>query len=159
MKKPLIYSSIIILIITIIGIIIFLSVHNTPKYNYLMLQSTYTASEEDPRPGADIQGIEINIKGLKFYPVQIVNHKNMDILLDEPENNIKNSSYISLGNKNETIILKTKIDLKDPNLRSITVYEYSLGDLKEAYNIYISHSEKGPWEYLMSGAGAMIYTP
>lgn len=160
-KKLFVYLGIIILILIFASLIIFLSIRKSSPYYYLMLQSTYTAASNDSSPGADLQGVEIDIKGLNFYPDKIVDTSvgQADILLDNPDNNINNASYVSLGDKNGYIILQTKVDLKDPNLNSITVYEYTLGSLNEAYNIYISSSKKGPWEFLKSGAGTTIYRP
>lgn len=160
-KKIFVYAGISLLILAVMSVIIFLSTRNSSQYRYLMLQSTYTAASNDISPGADIQGIEINIKGLKFYPSKIIDSTvgKADILLNNPDNNITNASYASLGSKSDHIILKTNVDLKDPNLKSITVYEYTLGSLNEAYNIYISKNKYGPWELLKSGAGTTIYTP
>lgn len=161
-KKIYIYAGIAVLILAVIGVIIFyLTKKDSAQYHYLMLQSTYAAATSDLHPGADIQGVEINIQGLKFYPDKIINSSvsDADILLDNPDSNITNANYVSLGTQSEYIILNTKADLKDPNLRSITVYEYTLGSLNEAYNIYIGNAKKGPWEFLKSGAGSTIYTP
>ena len=154
----------------IAGFIVFSLKNNASRYQYIKIISQYTASSNDKSPGPDIESIEIKLNNLTYYSESIAatsenfskqannNYKDADKLLGAPitENN---TDYVSLGSINNYVVVKTDIDLKDPNIDAITINEISADTLAEAYDVFIGTSKKGPWDYAgrFAGTASIIF--
>jgi hypothetical protein len=134
------------------------------QYHFIKIVSVAASSTSDTSPGPDIESMQIKVQNLSFFAEKVAstsknfsdqknnNHKDPGQALGAPSN-IENPGYTSLGNKDNYIVFEVKPNLQDPNLTSLTINEISANNIKEQYDLFISTTKNGPWDYLGRQAG------
>lgn len=134
------------------------------QYHFIKVVSVTASSPSDTSPGPDIESMQINVQNLTFFAEKVAttsknfsdqknnNHKDPEQALGIPSDGA-NPDYVSLGNKDNYIVFEIKPNLQDPNLTSLTINEISASNIKEPYDVFISTSKNGPWDYLGRQAG------
>ncbi|MFA6027802.1 MAG: hypothetical protein WC752_02650 [Patescibacteria group bacterium] len=154
-----------ILALLLIGLLIgwyFKTIGN--EYRYIKLMSLYVPSPMDESPGADLESIVVTDNGNSYYAQKVVSTS--DDFNKQPYNKNKDSykmigapgndaDYVSLGEKGNYIVIKTKVNLKDKNIDTLTINEITPDNLKEPYDVFMGTSKNGPWDYLGQQAGAV----
>lgn len=149
-----------------IGILITISItRRDNQYHYIKLLSTYTANPNDISPGADIDAVEVRVLTAPFYAEKIVsdsfdeentsnNYTDTERVLGPPATDSNAvDHYVSLGDQGGYIVLKVKPNLKDEKIKQLIIYEVTPNNLKEPYEVLVSHSKNGPWDYIGKKAG------
>jgi len=136
------------------------------KYRYIKLISASAAQIGDSAPGADIESVVIGIGNLEYYGDKIANtsinfdqqnnnnYKDAQKALGAPSKSL--NDYVSLGDKNNFIVITTIANLRDSNISTLTINEASSKQSDEAYDVYIGTSKNGPWDYVGRKNGTAI---